>query len=57
MAPIGHTMMQDQQPTHFSRLTRISPVDSSLRMPPEMQAPAQAGSSQCRHWIAIARTR
>jgi hypothetical protein len=46
MAPMGHTIMQDQQPTHFSILMMMSPVSSSLRMPPEMQAAAQAGSSQ-----------
>jgi hypothetical protein len=57
MAPTGHTIMQDQQPTHFSRSTIMFPVPSSLRMPPEMQARAHTGSSQWRHWMAIARTR
>jgi hypothetical protein len=52
MAPYGQTIMQVQQPMHFSALCVTNPVSSSLRMAPERQAVTQGASSQCLHWMA-----
>jgi len=51
--PNWQTIVQDQQPTHFSLLNVTIPVSSSFTIPPAMQASAQAGSAQCRHWRGI----
>ena len=52
MAPYGQTIMQVQQPMHFSLLWVTWPVFSSFCIAPDKQAVTHGASSQWRHWMA-----
>jgi len=53
MAPYGQTMMQVQQPMHFSASCTTSPVSLSMLMAPDRQAVTQGVSLHCWHLIEM----
>ena len=53
MAPYGQTMIQVQQPMHFSVSCTTSPVSLSWVMAPVRQAFTQGVSLHCWHLIEI----